>query len=79
MSFERKILSRLADGSFHSGQAVATELGISRASVWNIVKKLESYGLEIYSVRGKGYRIPKVIDVLDENKIKLRPISKKSR
>ncbi|MFV2057169.1 MAG: HTH domain-containing protein, partial [Thiohalomonadales bacterium] len=50
MNIERKILCRLADSCFHSGQTIADELGISRASIWNIVKKLESYGLEIYSV-----------------------------
>ena len=45
----------LADGEFHSGEILAQELGISRASVSNALQGLESYGLKLYSVRGRGY------------------------
>lgn len=49
------LLRLLADGEFHSGEALARQLGISRASVNNALRGVESYGLELYSVRGRGY------------------------
>ena len=49
------LLHLLADGEFHSGEVLAQHLGISRASVSNALRGLESYGLKLYSVRGRGY------------------------
>jgi BirA family biotin operon repressor/biotin-[acetyl-CoA-carboxylase] ligase len=49
------LLHLLADGEFHSGEGLAQQLGISRASVSNALRGLESYGLKLYSVRGRGY------------------------
>ncbi len=49
------LLRLLADGEFHSGEALARQLGISRASVSNALRGMESYGLTLYSVRGRGY------------------------
>ena len=48
------VLRMLADGTFHSGAALAGALGVSRASVWNAVRELETMGLEVYKVRGRG-------------------------
>jgi len=52
------LLRLLADGEFHSGERLARQLGISRASVNNALRGLENYGLELYSVRGRGYCLP---------------------
>ena len=49
------LLRLLADGEFHSGEVLAQQLGISRASVSNALRGVESYGLKLYSVRGRGY------------------------
>jgi len=49
------LLRLLADGEFHSGEVLAQQLGISRASVSNALRGVESYGLRLYSVRGRGY------------------------
>ena len=51
------LLRLLADGEFHSGEVLAQQLGISRASVSNALRGMENYGLALYSVRGRGYRL----------------------
>lgn len=60
------LLPMLANGDFHSGQDLAAALGVSRTAVWKQLNKLEVLGLEIESVKGRGYRIPGGIDLLDE-------------
>jgi BirA family biotin operon repressor/biotin-[acetyl-CoA-carboxylase] ligase len=59
------VLARLADGGFHSGEALARALEVSRASVWNAVRDLEATGVEIYKVHGRGYRLPYPVTLLD--------------
>ncbi|HSC96268.1 MAG TPA: biotin--[acetyl-CoA-carboxylase] ligase [Burkholderiales bacterium] len=59
------VLARLADGGFHSGEALARSLESSRASVWNAVRELEATGIEIYKVHGRGYRLPYPVTLLD--------------
>lgn len=59
------VLRRLADGDFHSGEALARALGVSRASVWHAVRDLECAGLEVYKVHGRGYRLAQPIGLLD--------------
>lgn len=51
------LLRMLADGEFHSGEVLAQQLGISRTSVSNALRGLAGYGLVLYSVRGRGYRL----------------------
>lgn len=52
------LLERLADGETHSGESIAAGLGVSRAAVWNQVKRLQAEGVSVHAVPGKGYRIP---------------------
>src|SRR5688572_16669623 len=59
------VLKRLSDGDFHSGERLARELDFSRASIWHAVRDLESAGLEIYKVRGRGYRLARPLTLLD--------------
>jgi BirA family transcriptional regulator, biotin operon repressor / biotin---[acetyl-CoA-carboxylase] ligase len=63
------VLRRLADGDFHSGEALARALGVSRASVWHAVRDLESAGLEVYKVHGRGYRLARPIHLLDRESV----------
>ncbi len=44
-------------------------LGISRAAVWKQLQKLESMGLQLESVKGRGYRLPDDFELLNEAKI----------
>ena len=58
-------LRRLADGRFHSGEDVARSLGRSRATLSEALKRVPELGVEIFSVRGKGYRLAEPIEFLD--------------
>lgn len=44
-------------------------MGISRAAVWKQLQKLESMGLQLESVKGKGYRVPSDFELLHQGKI----------
>ena len=64
-----KTLAILSDGLFHSGEMIANELGFSRVSIWKAINDLKELNVEIFSVRKKGYRLPKAIKILSEKKI----------
>lgn len=51
------LLRLLGDGEFHSGEVLARQLGVSRASVNNALRGVAGYGLALHSVRGRGYRL----------------------
>lgn len=63
------ILRLLADGRFRSGEELAGHFGVTRATIWNAVQRAEELGINIYSVRGKGYRLPQPVDFLDRGHI----------
>lgn len=67
--YQRQLLQYLADGNFYSGQWLAEQLGISRTAVANYLKELKQHGLEIFSVKGRGYKLAYAIQLLDANKI----------
>jgi BirA family biotin operon repressor/biotin-[acetyl-CoA-carboxylase] ligase len=52
-----QLLNLLADGEFHSGEVLATHLGVSRASVFNALADVAEYGVVLQRIRGKGYRL----------------------
>ncbi len=64
-----QLLSVLADGEFHSGQHLADKIGISRTAIWKLMAKLQSWEIEIYSVKGKGYKIPDGLNLIDKGKL----------
>lgn len=63
------ILRLLTDGKFHSGEAIALQLNTSRSTVWNALQDAEALGIEIFSVRGRGYKLPQPVTLLDEQAI----------
>lgn len=63
------ILKLLADGKFHSGEAIAKHFNVSRATIWNALQHAEQLGIEIFSVRGRGYKLPQAVTLLDEQAI----------
>ena len=54
---------RLVDGEFRSGEALASELGVSRAAVWKLVRAWQARGLDIHAVRGRGYRLARPLEL----------------
>ena len=59
----------LADGEWHSGEALGTRLGVSRAAVWKRLQALEQVGLRVDTQRGRGYTLPGGLDLLDAARI----------
>ncbi len=64
---QKTILSLLADGQFHSGTELAKALNISRSGIWKQLQSLDELGLEHIAVSGKGYRLDRPLELLDEN------------
>lgn len=63
------ILRLLADGRFHSGEALAEQFKVSRSTIWNALKDAETLGIEVFSVRGRGYKLPQAFTLLNEDSI----------
>lgn len=63
------ILKLLADGKFHSGEAIARHFNVSRTSIWNALQHAEELGVEVFSVQGRGYKLPQPVTLLDEQSI----------
>jgi BirA family biotin operon repressor/biotin-[acetyl-CoA-carboxylase] ligase len=72
------LLQALADGKFHSGAQLARNSGRSRTAVWKQIRVLSDMGLEIFAVRGKGYRLARPVDLLSDAEI-LRLMSAAAR
>lgn len=64
-----KLADILSDGEFHSGEQLGETLGMSRAAINKHIQTLKSWGLDVYTVTGKGYSLPAPIQLLDEQAI----------
>ena len=69
------LVRRLADGRCHSGEALAAELGVTRAAVSKQVRALAAWGLEVDSVPRRGHRLAQPLDLLSAERVRaaLRP------
>lgn len=67
--FAYNVLRQLSDGEFHSGAMLARTAGVSRASVWNAVQTIQAAGVDVFSVRGRGYRLAQPLAMLDAARI----------
>lgn len=62
------LLKVLADGKYHSGTDLGRTFGISRAAIGKTIQKIEqNYGLSVFAVKGKGYRLQQALELFDEN------------
>jgi len=66
---ETALLSILSDGEFHSGQQLANLLDVSRTAIWKQLNKVKEKELDLYSVRGRGYRLASPLELLNEKLI----------
>ena len=64
-----QLLELLADGEFHSGELLAQQLGISRASVFNALVDVAEQGIVLQRIRGRGYRLARPWHRLEQHKI----------
>jgi BirA family transcriptional regulator, biotin operon repressor / biotin---[acetyl-CoA-carboxylase] ligase len=54
----------LSHEAFRAGPEIAKTLGVSRATLSNHLKETEQFGVEIYKVHGRGYRLARPLDWL---------------
>ena len=53
-----KVLKALKEcDGYLSGQELCSQLGVSRAAVWKVIRQLEGEGYDIEAVRNRGYRL----------------------
>jgi BirA family biotin operon repressor/biotin-[acetyl-CoA-carboxylase] ligase len=64
-----QLLQMLADGKFHSGQALAEQLGLSRASIFNALNETADHGIALQRIRGRGYRLAQPWDQLKKEEV----------
>jgi len=61
-----KLIAILADGDFHSGEQLGEHLGMSRAAINKHIQTLRDWGVDVFTVPGKGYSLPEPVQLLDE-------------
>jgi BirA family biotin operon repressor/biotin-[acetyl-CoA-carboxylase] ligase len=64
-----RLLRRLADGEIHSGEALASAVGMSRARVSQVLKEADTAGLKLERIRGQGYRLHDPVPFLEREAI----------
>jgi BirA family biotin operon repressor/biotin-[acetyl-CoA-carboxylase] ligase len=67
-----QVFAALSDGQFHSGEALAGQLGVSRSAVWKAARTLRELGATLHAVRNRGYRLTGSGEALDAAKIRER-------
>lgn len=65
-----KLVTLLNDGERHDGETIGEKLKITRSAIWKLVKKLESYGVLIEAIKGKGYLLLESLILLEPKRIK---------
>jgi BirA family biotin operon repressor/biotin-[acetyl-CoA-carboxylase] ligase len=63
------LLRHLSDGEIHSGEALASAVGLTRARVSQVLKEAESAGFALERIRGRGYRLIDAVPFLDRSAI----------
>ena len=61
----QRLLRLLADGELHSGERLATSLGVTRAAVWKLVGELRERGIDVQSHERRGYQLGAAVELLD--------------
>ncbi|MDY4381669.1 bifunctional biotin--[acetyl-CoA-carboxylase] ligase/biotin operon repressor BirA [Pectobacterium brasiliense] len=69
-----KLIKILSDGEFYSGELLGEMMGMSRAAINKHIQTIRDWGIDIFTVTGKGYSLPAPMQLLDEEVIlKLLP------
>ncbi|MFK7828900.1 MAG: bifunctional biotin--[acetyl-CoA-carboxylase] ligase/biotin operon repressor BirA [Congregibacter sp.] len=64
------VLALLADGEYHSGQNLADAQSVSRTAIWKHIQTIADLGVQVERVRGRGYRVPGGLELLDSGLIR---------
>lgn len=70
LALQRQLIQQLSDGKTYSGELLAEQAGISRAAIARHIAQLQSYGVDIYSIKGKGYKLSAPLKLLDAAQIR---------
>jgi BirA family biotin operon repressor/biotin-[acetyl-CoA-carboxylase] ligase len=65
----QRTFAALADGAFHSGEALAEAAGVTRSAVWKSIESLRELGVPIEAVTHRGYRRRQPSAALDAARI----------
>ncbi|MEQ4706525.1 bifunctional biotin--[acetyl-CoA-carboxylase] ligase/biotin operon repressor BirA [Providencia huaxiensis] len=65
-----QLIDILADALVHSGEQLGEQLGMTRSAINKHIKTLRSWGLNIETIAGKGYKLPYQINLLSKEAIK---------
>ena len=60
------LIRTLSDGRFYSGQQLAQQYDLSRTAIANNLSALAELGLDVFSVKGKGYALSAPLKLLNE-------------
>jgi BirA family transcriptional regulator, biotin operon repressor / biotin---[acetyl-CoA-carboxylase] ligase len=63
------VFTALADGRFHSGEALALRLQVSRSAIWKAARALRALGAPLQAVRNRGYRLARSGEPLEAGAI----------
>ncbi|MGE6570762.1 bifunctional biotin--[acetyl-CoA-carboxylase] ligase/biotin operon repressor BirA [Shewanella vesiculosa] len=66
-SRKRQILACLHHEHFVSGEVIAQSLSLTRAAINQHIDALKDYGIEIYSVKGRGYKLATPMSLVNES------------
>jgi BirA family biotin operon repressor/biotin-[acetyl-CoA-carboxylase] ligase len=67
---QQQLVHYLADGRFYSGAWLGEQLQLSRTAIANHMQQLEQFGLELFKVKGKGYRLAQPLQLLNAEQIR---------
>jgi len=65
----QRVFQRLDDRNFQSGEALASDLGVTRAAVWKAVEQLRELGVGLDAQPNKGYRLAPGVSALSAERI----------
>ena len=68
----QRVFQRLDDREFRSGEALATELEVTRAAIWKAVEQLRELGVALDAQTHKGYKLETGVSALDAERIAAR-------
>ncbi|BES86676.1 bifunctional ligase/repressor BirA [Pectobacterium araliae] len=60
-----KLIKILSDGEFFSGELLGEMMGMSRAAINKHIQTIRDWGIDVFTVTGKGYSLPAPMQLLD--------------
>ncbi|QQG28730.1 bifunctional biotin--[acetyl-CoA-carboxylase] ligase/biotin operon repressor BirA [Pectobacterium carotovorum] len=60
-----KLIKILFDGEFYSGELLGEMMGMSRAAINKHIQTIRDWGIDVFTVTGKGYSLPAPMQLLD--------------